>query len=149
MARVLVVEDDPNQRLLYQVELQQLGYDIVTAKDGREALDRVDQVRPDLVVMDIQTPGMDGIDAMMRMLARDHTLPIALNTAYASYKNNFQTWSADAYVLKSSDLTALKKVIKKVLWQSAAERARRPELGKSQSEKLESVGSESRPGRSE
>jgi len=129
MARVLVVEDDPNQRLLYQVELQRAGHDIVTAKEGREALDLVEQVEPDLVVMDIQTPGMDGIDAMMRMLARDHRLPVILNTAYASYKNNFQTWSAAAYVLKSSDLTELKKAIKKVLRRSAAERARRPELG--------------------
>jgi len=126
MARVLIVEDDPNQRLLYQVELQRVGYDIVAAKDGREALDLVGQVEPDLVVMDIQTPGMGGIDAMMRMLARDHSLPVILNSAYASYKNNFQTWSAAAYVLKSSDLNALKKVIKKVLRQSDAERGRQP-----------------------
>ena len=149
MARVLVVEDDPNQRLLYQVELQRVGYDIVTAKDGREALEFVDQVEPDLVVMDIQTPSRGGIDAMMLMLAGDHKLSVVLNTAYASYKNNFQTWSAAAHVVKSSDLTALKKVIKQVLRQSAAERARRPELGKLQLEKLESVGSESKPGRSE
>ena len=149
MARVLVVEDDPNQRLLYQVELQQVGYDIVTAKDGREALDLIEHVELDLVVMDIQMPGMDGMDAMMRMLARDHKLPFVLNTAYASYKSSFRTRSGDACVLKSSDLTELKQAIKKVLPQSAAGRAQRPELGKSQLEKLESVGSEGKKGRSE
>jgi DNA-binding NtrC family response regulator len=49
------------------------------------------------------------------MLAKDHKLPIILNTAYATYKENFRAWSADAYVVKSSDLTELKNTIKKVL----------------------------------
>ncbi len=75
----------------------------------------MERVRPDLVVMDISMPGMDGIEAMSRMLARDHKLPIILNTAYATYKENFRAWSADAYIVKSSDLGELKKVIRQVL----------------------------------
>jgi CheY-like chemotaxis protein len=115
MGKLLIVEDDPSQRLLYQRELERAGYDVVTAKDGREALDLAARVGPDLVVLDIAMPGMDGIDAMTRMLSRDHRLPVVLNSSYASYKDNFRTWSADAYVVKSSDLSGLKNAISEVL----------------------------------
>ena len=115
MTTILLVEDDPNQCLLYTNEIRSAGYDVVTAHDGREALELVEKARPDLVVMDVSMPGIDGIEAMSRMLARDHKLPIILNTAYATYRESFRSWSADAYVVKSSDLTELKNTIKKVL----------------------------------
>ena len=115
MTVILVVEDDPNQCLLYANEIRAAGYDVVTAHDGREALELVEKARPDLVVMDVSMPGIDGIEAMSRMLAKDHKLPIILNTAYATYRESFRAWSADAYVVKSSDLTELKNAIKKVL----------------------------------
>jgi CheY-like chemotaxis protein len=112
---ILVVEDDPNQCLLYANEIRGAGYDVITAHDGREALEVVEKARPDLVVMDVSMPGIDGIEAMSRMLAKDHKLPIILNTAYATYRESFRSWSADAYVVKSSDLTELMNTIKKVL----------------------------------
>ena len=115
MAKILLVEDDPNQLLLYEEELKSAGYEVVTARDGREALEMAGKARPDLVVMDISMPGMDGIESMSRMLSQDHKLPIILNTAYATYKENFRAWSADAYVVKSSDLTELKATIQRVL----------------------------------
>ncbi len=115
MARILIVEDDPNQSLLYQEGLQSEEYEILTARDGREALDTVEKSKPDLVVMDISMPGMDGIEAMSRMLSKDHKLPIILNTAYATYKDDFRAWSADAYVVKSADLSELKGAIRRVL----------------------------------
>ena len=115
MTTILIVEDDANQCLLYTEELRRDGYDVLTASDGREALSMVELSRPDLVVMDISMPGMDGIESMSRMLAKDHKLPIILNTAYATYKDNFRSWSADAYVVKSSDLSELKATIQRVL----------------------------------
>lgn len=115
MATVLLVEDDPNQLLLYEQELQEEGHDVVTAANGPDALAWLDGRMPDLVVMDISMPGMDGIDVMSRMLGKNHRLPIILNTAYPSYMDNFRAWSADACVLKSSDMTCLKKAIEEVL----------------------------------
>lgn len=115
MTTILLVEDDPNQCLLYANEIRGAGYNVITARDGREALEVVEKARPDLVVMDVSMPGIDGIEAMSRMLAKDHKLPIILNTAYATYRESFRSWSADAYVVKSSDLTELKDTIKKVL----------------------------------
>jgi two-component system response regulator (stage 0 sporulation protein F) len=112
---ILVVDDEPNIRLLYEKELQQEGYGVVLAGDAREALRIMGQSRPDLVVLDIKMPGMDGIEALGRILSRDNAIPVILNSAYSSYQESFLSWSADAYVIKSSDLTELKSRIRTIL----------------------------------
>ena len=115
MTRVLLVEDEKNQRLLYQQELLEDDYDVALAKDGREALRLLNEQRPDVIVLDICMPGMDGIETLGQVLSRDNTIPVILHTAYSSYKDNFMTWSADAYVVKSSDLKELKTKLIEVL----------------------------------
>ena len=120
MARIMIVEDYPNQRRLYEEELRRDGHETATAEDGREALSLLDQVRPDLVVLDVAMPGLDGIETMIRMLAKDRRLPVVLNTAYGCYRENMRTWAADACVVKSSDTTELKTTIQKVLASRAA-----------------------------
>lgn len=115
MPRVLLVEDDPNECLLYAETLRGDGYDVLVANDGHQAITLATSHSPDIVVMDVSMPGMDGIDAMGRILARNNKVPIILNTAYASYKEDFRAWSADAYVVKSSDLSELKETIRRVL----------------------------------
>lgn len=113
--RVLLVEDEKNQRLLYEQELAEEGYEVVLAADGREALKKLAESRPDAVVLDISMPGMDGIETLGHILSRDNTIPVILHTAYSSFKDNFMTWSADAYVVKSADLTELKARLRDVL----------------------------------
>jgi len=115
MTKILVVEDDKNQQELYRQELMDEGYEVDVASDGKEAITKATKDRPDLIVLDISMPGMDGIEAMGKILGTDNRIPIVLNTAYSSYKDNFMTWSADAYVIKSADLTPLKNTIKQVL----------------------------------
>ena len=115
MAKLLVVDDDTNQRMLYQQELTDEGYDVVLAASGPEALKSLEEHKPDLVILDISMPGMDGIEALGKILAKDKTMPVILNTAYSTYKDNFMTWSADAYVVKSGDLSELKDKIREVI----------------------------------
>jgi len=115
MAKLLVVDDDKNLRLLYEQELSDDGHQVTLAGGGPEALDYLKTNRPDLIVLDISMPGMDGIEALGKILAKDKTMPVILNTAYSTYKDNFMTWSADAYVVKSGDLTELKSKIRDVL----------------------------------
>ncbi len=121
MIKILLVEDDKNQRKLYEQELADEGYEISSVPGGREALAEIDKDRPDLVIMDISMPGMDGIEALGKILGVDNTIPVILNTAYANYKDNFLSWAADAYVVKSSDIDDLKATIKKVLAKRAEE----------------------------
>lgn len=123
MSKILLVEDDSNQAVLYQQELEADGYEVVLVTNGREAIQKVEEDRPDLIVMDVSMPGMDGIEAMGRILSEHNTLPVILNTAYSSYKDNFLSWSADAYVIKSSDLEELKAAIKKLLAKNGADEA--------------------------
>ena len=122
MTTILLVEDDENQRLLYEQELGLEGYEIVTAADGKEGLRKVEERQPNLIIMDINMPKMNGIDAMGRVVSKHKNIPIIIYTAYSSYKDNFLSWLADAYLIKSSDLTELKNKIKELLTKEAARR---------------------------
>jgi CheY-like chemotaxis protein len=122
MSTILLVEDDKNERLLYEQELGLEGYEIVTADDGKEALEKVQERQPNLIIMDINMPKMEGIEAMGRIVSKHKNIPIIIYTAYSSYKDNFMSWLADAYIVKSSDLTELKNKIKELLAKEAARR---------------------------
>jgi len=115
MTTILLAEDDKNQRLLYEQELKQEGYEVVTVSNGKEALEKVQVQRPDIIIMDINMPKMDGIEAIGRILGKNKEIPVIINTAYSNYKDNYMSWAADAYIIKSSDLTELKDKIKEVL----------------------------------
>ncbi|MDO8957889.1 MAG: response regulator [Deltaproteobacteria bacterium] len=115
MEKVLCVDDDLSLLRLYQDELSEEGYKVVLAKDGKEALAKFEKEKPQVVVMDIRMPVMDGIEALTAMMGKDRQVPVILNTAYPQYRDNFMTWGAEAYVIKSSDLTELKQKIREVL----------------------------------
>lgn len=123
MTRILVVEDDPSLRRLYKNELEAEGYIITVAENGRQALAQVGRETPDLVIMDIRMPEMDGLNAMVEILQRHHKVPVILNTAYSCYMDDFLAWAADGYVIKSSDLEPLKSKIREVLSSRSAGQA--------------------------
>ena len=113
---ILVVDDDESQRFLGQEVLTDEGYDVMVAKDGKEALEKIDQRLPDLVILDIVMPEMDGMEAMTRIIRKHRKIPVILNTSYSRYREEFMTWAADAYVVKSPDFTELKEKIKELLY---------------------------------
>jgi two-component system response regulator (stage 0 sporulation protein F) len=115
MLRVLVVDDDEHQRLLCREELEEDGYEVTEAEDGRQALRRIDERPPDAVVLDINMPGMDGLHTLTCIHDRHRRLPVVLNSAYSAYKSQFVSWIADAYVTKSSNLGALRAAVRDVL----------------------------------
>ncbi len=115
MSRILIVDDEPHLRLLYETELRRAGYDTMTASNAVQGLEFVETMQPDLVILDIRMAGMDGIEAMQRIMERDRRIPVILNTAFSSYKDNYLTWAADAYLTKSSDVTELIETVKRVL----------------------------------
>lgn len=115
MTRLLIVEDEQHQRELYALELKDEGYEVDQASSGKEAVEMVKSNKYDLVVLDIRMPDMDGIEALGKILSRDKKIPIVIYTAYSNYKSNFMTWTADAYLTKSSNLDELKGKIREVL----------------------------------
>jgi DNA-binding response OmpR family regulator len=112
---ILCVDDDLSLLDLYQLELSEEGYRVIVAKDGKEALRKFVEESPDLVVMDICMPAKDGIETLAAMLGGKRHMPVILNTAFPQYRENFMTWGAEAYLLKSSDLTELKQKIREIL----------------------------------
>ncbi|MDA0745462.1 MAG: response regulator [bacterium] len=121
MKTLLIADDDKNLTILYEQELSDEGYRVEVVHDARQAIERVTTDPPDLLLLDIRMPGMDGIEALNQIIGRNNHVPVILNTAYSNYKDNFMTWPADAYVVKSSDLTELKNTIREVLERRASE----------------------------
>ena len=115
MSKVLIVDDEPHLRLLYETELRRAGFETMTASNAAQGLEFVETMKPDLVILDIRMAGMDGIEALQRIIERDNSIPVVLNTAFSSYKDNYLTWAADAYVTKSSDVSELLGAVNKVL----------------------------------
>jgi DNA-binding response OmpR family regulator len=115
MKTILVVDDDEPIRILLTEELTEDGYRVITASNARDALKLVENESLDLVILDIRMPGMDGLEALPRILGMKEGLPVILNTAYSQYKESFMSWAADAYVVKSSDLSELKAKVKELI----------------------------------
>ena len=115
MKTVLVVDDDDAIRMLIEMELKDEGYQILTASNAKDALKLVETEPLDLVILDIRMPGMDGLEALPRILGLREGLKVILNTAYSQYQESFMSWAADAYVIKSADLSELKAKVKELL----------------------------------
>lgn len=115
MKTILVVDDDEAIRTLLQEELEEEGYKVLIATNARDALKMVAAEPLDLVILDIRMPGMDGLEALPRILGLKEGLPVIMNTAYSQYQDSFMSWAADAYVVKSSDLTELKAKVKELI----------------------------------
>ncbi len=113
--KILVVEDEEGLRLLYEEELKAEGYEVLTAQNGREAVQQLEEKKPDLIVLDIVMPVMDGMEALGRIVGKDRKIPVILNTSYPGYRDDFMSWAADAYVTKSIDLTELKNKVRDLL----------------------------------
>lgn len=119
--RILLVEDNELQRMLYREELEQEGYVVDIALDGDNALAKVENDQPDLIVLDIELPNRDGIETMRKLLEDYPDLPVILNSAYAHYKSNFISWGAQAYLIKSSDTSQLVSEVNRLMAKKQAD----------------------------
>jgi len=115
MHKLLFVDDEESIRLLYKEEFQERGYEVILAGSGEEALVKFSESNPDLLVIDIKMPGMDGIELLKRIRNLSRDVPIILCTAYGEYKHNLETWASDDYVVKSANIEGLCEKIEKLL----------------------------------
>lgn len=84
--RVLIVDDEPDIRLLIRVNLVAAGYEVLEAENGREALDLVEGEEPDLVLLDLRLPGLDGWEVLEQLKERGvaERVPVVAISAHAS-----------------------------------------------------------------
>jgi CheY-like chemotaxis protein len=117
--RVLVVDDDPHVLQLLRVNFELEGYEVDSAGDGQEALDRIAAKRPDVVVCDIMMPRMNGLEMVERLRSDPSTakLPIVLVSAKAQQSDLSagDEAGADAYVTKPFDPQDLLDAVAKLL----------------------------------
>lgn len=115
MGKVLIVEDEKNLLELYRMELEEEGYSVATAESGEAALRVSEEFQPDLVVLDIKLGGEEGLRVLSDLKYQNRERPVILNTAYNHYKHDFSSWAADAYLIKSGDISELKSKIRELL----------------------------------
>lgn len=108
MIRILIVEDDPRVRLLLKAKLSNL-YQILEAADGEQALEVLDRVRPDLMIVDIQMPKMNGCDLVHSIRDSKNMIPVIMLTAMSSnaYKKEGFSSGADDYMTKPIEFEEL------------------------------------------
>ena len=95
--RILVVDDDESLRWVTQAQLQQSGYEASAAASGREALDRVREDPPDLVITDLMMPGMSGLDLLKRIRAEYPEVIVIMVTAFGAVDTAVEAMKAGAY----------------------------------------------------
>ena len=113
--KILIVDDEESIHLLYKEELEEEGYEVCSAMSGEDALKAFDAQEPDLVILDINMPGMDGIEVLRQMKQKKPRVPVILSSAYPEYKQDLASWASDDYIVKSFNLDDLKSSVRRNL----------------------------------
>jgi two-component system, OmpR family, response regulator len=105
-ARLLVVDDEPNIVELLSASLQYAGFDVSSAGSGREAVERVRETRPDLIVLDVMMPGVDGFSVLRQLRGNSIDIPVLFLTAKDASEDRIAglTLGGDDYVTKPFSL---------------------------------------------
>ena len=116
---VLLVEDDEDSRYFMRLELEHLGYRVVEAEDGEKAVESAINQRPDIILMDLSLPRLDGIAATAKIRASDGLarVPVIAVTAHqeTDFREGAKSAGFDAYVTKPIDMNFLSELIKGLL----------------------------------
>lgn len=119
MKKILIAEDNPASREFLIELLGSQGYELLVTEDGESAIRKAREEPPDLVLLDIQMPRMDGFEVLKRLRAdpRTASLPIVACTAYAMHGDEEKAMAAgfDGYITKPIRAAALRTQIEKIL----------------------------------
>jgi len=130
--KILVVDDEPDIRTLCKVNLEYEGYEVLEASDGAEALEIVHDQRPDLIVLDLMMPKMDGWEVMKQLKgsAETSTIPVLFLTSKADQTSQIQGWDEGIaeYITKPFNPIVLSRCIQKALTDPSDEHGRRDQM---------------------
>jgi two-component system, OmpR family, response regulator len=120
-ARLLVVDDEPNIRELLSASLRYAGFEVETAADGQQALALAETYRPDLLVLDVMMPGLDGFGVVRRLRQAGRRTPVVFLTARDAAEDKISglTLGGDDYVTKPFSLDEVLARIRAVLRRTA------------------------------
>jgi len=121
-ARLLVVDDEPNIRELLSTSLRYAGFEVTAAANGREALDAAEEFQPDLAVLDVMLPDMDGFTVTRRLRSAGRHFPVVFLTARDGTEDKITglTVGGDDYVTKPFSLDEVIARIRAVLRRTAS-----------------------------
>ncbi|MHB9125889.1 MAG: response regulator transcription factor [Armatimonadota bacterium] len=116
--KILAVDDEKHIVRLVQVNLERQGYEVVTANDGKEALQKVEEEKPDLLVLDVMMPYQDGVEVLQTLRRNPETanIPVVMLTAKAQDADVFRGWQSgvDAYLTKPFNPMELISFVKRI-----------------------------------
>lgn len=116
--KILACDDEKHIVRLVQVNLERAGYQVVTANDGKEALQKVAEENPDLVVLDVMMPYMDGFEVLQNLRRNPSTrdIPVIMLTAKAQDADVFKGWQSgvDCYLTKPFNPMELLSFVKRI-----------------------------------
>ncbi|MDR0454092.1 MAG: response regulator [Deferribacteraceae bacterium] len=112
---ILIVDDEPDIRMLFSDELKEVGYIIHEAANSKECYKVLDAEKIDICLLDIKLKDESGIDILQTITSNYPGVRTIMCTAYSAYQDDFATWQADGYWVKSQDIDSLKDEISKVL----------------------------------
>lgn len=112
MHKILIVDGDYAVRLLYQAELEDEGYSVITTSGCLNLLDQIEHLKPDLILLAINLGKINGLDILQDIRERYYDMPVILCSVNPSFRYDMRAISADYYVTKGIDLSDLKFKIK-------------------------------------
>ncbi|GER87697.1 hypothetical protein KDW_18590 [Dictyobacter vulcani] len=115
--RILVVDDDVGIQECLQIVLETEGYEVFIARDGMQALEMLDATTPDLIILDLMMPRMNGYEFVktLEQQGRHAHLPIILLTADPHVRKQASQMAVDAYLMKPFELLDLLDTVEKTL----------------------------------
>ncbi len=117
MKTILVADDDKNIRELLEIELSLQGYQVVLANNGLEALTKIKDRTPDLLILDIKMPDINGLEVLEALRKENKKFPIIICSAYEKMRDDYTIWTSDVagFITKPIDLDKLEAIIEKSL----------------------------------
>ena len=131
MARILFVDDEPSIRLFYTEVLADAGHDVLEAQSGHETMQTIQRERPDLIVLDIKLGPESGLNVLQQIVHSYPRLPVIILSAYSSFQDDYTSWLAEGYVVKSSDPGEFLSSVGHVLERTEKSKPARPLSGAS------------------
>ncbi|MHB8109919.1 MAG: response regulator [Syntrophorhabdaceae bacterium] len=122
---ILIIDDDEYFVKLMSEELADEGYLTKHASNGAEAILMLRHLKPNLIILDIVMPVMDGMEVLGPIVRRYEDVPVILHSSYEDFRKDFKSWAADAYLIKSADFVELKAVVRRLLRSNNRKKAER------------------------